>query len=77
MAHLAPQAPEQPHIEANPGHPRTPISRNRTLNVPERARIGRNRAARLAVFATILPFLPPITPNVKLPRRANRLEYKD
>jgi len=57
------------------GRPRPSTARNRSLGAPDRAGIGRNRAAHLAVFATILPPLPPITRNVKLPSPANPLQF--
>ena len=73
--HPAPQAPEQPHIAPHHTHPRPSTSRHRALDAQNHAGIGRNRAAGLAVFAAIVPLLPPITPNVKLPRPAIWLEF--
>src|SRR5690348_256872 len=53
--------------------------RHSHMDAPTPARIlaafAANLAIHLAVFATILPPLPPITQNVTLPRAANPLEF--
>ncbi len=53
--------------------------RHSHMDAPTPARIlaafAANLTIHLAVFATILPPLPPITQNVKLPQAANLLEF--
>src|SRR5579859_3447698 len=71
---------EQPHKEANmalsPDRNRACDSVNTANTHQNVAVFATHLAISLPLLAAILPSLPPITPNVKLPIRANRLEFK-
>src|SRR5689334_16240519 len=85
--HPALQAPEQPHTGAN--KPTTAAHGSRLGNVEAAAshstlavfaaHLATSLPHRCHIVATscrILPFLPPITPNVKLPIPANPLQFR-